>query len=152
MDATFLSGSTGKTFNVVSTSTFTGLTIAPYTGSNLYDFKVNLGGVVHNCAFVKTREFWDTLTLPNSIGNGNLPWGHYLIINTTDVAINTTLASNTFTLLLDTNDYKWKLFAQSGSVAEFTLSCENDANYVKGKGILTSLGNWGTGCVCINKG
>ncbi len=149
--ATFLSGSTGKTFNVVSTSTFTGLTIAPYTGSNLYDFKVNLGGVVHNCAFVKTRAFWDTLTLPNSIGNGNLPWGHYLIINTTDVAINTTLASNTFTLLLDTNDYKWKLFAQSGSVAEFTLSCENDANYVKGKGTLTSLGNWGTGCLALTR-
>ena len=148
----FLSESTGKTFSVVSTSTVTGLTIAAYTGSNSYDFQIDIGGTIHYFAFVKTKTFWDTLTLPNSLSTGNLPWGHFLIVNNSDVAINTTLDSNSFSLLLDTNDYKWKIFTKSVSVDEFTFSCDNDANYVKGKGTITSLGNWGSCATALSRG
>ncbi len=150
--ATFLSGATGKTFKVVDAATYTGLTIAPYTGSNSYDFKVNIGGVVHNVAFVKTKTFWDTLTLPNSVSTSNLPWGHFAIVNNTDVAINTTLASNTYSLLLDTNTYEWKMFSTTTGNTQFTFSCDNDATYVDTQGTLTSLGNWGSAALSLSRG
>jgi len=157
--STFLSGATGKTFKIEDANTYTGLSLASYTGSNSYDFQISLGGTIHYFAFVKTKAFWDTLTLPNSLSTGNLPWGHFLIVNTTDTAINTTLASNTYSLMLDTNltgtpenDYRWKLFSTTTGNSQFTFSNEGTDSYINNKGVRTSLGNWGSAVLGLSRG
>ena len=138
--------------SVIGSTTTNSITItAPDSANN--DFKFTAGATTYHASFVKTRAFWDTLTLPNSITNGNLPWGHYLIINTTDVSPNTTLASNFCTLLLDTNDYKWKLFdAGTSGLSTFDFFSTANPAFVKTTATLLSLGNWGTGCVALTRG
>lgn len=145
---------TNTTFtSVIGATTTTGITIDQEGGGHNLSFKFTAGATTYHCKFIHTRAEWDTITLPNSITNGNLPWGHFIIINTSNQTINTTLASNFCTLLLDTNDYKWKLFdAGTSGLSTFDFFSTANPAFVKTTATLTSLGNWGTGCVALTRG
>ncbi len=143
----------GVTFtSVIGSTTTNSITITgPDSANN--DFKFTAGATTYHSSFVKTKTVWDSYTLPNSVTNGNLPWGHYLILNTTNVVPNTTLASNYCTLLLDTNDYKWKLWnAGTSGLSTFDFFATANPAFVKTTATLTSLGNWGSGCLGISRG
>ena len=149
----FQTPTAGVTFtSVIGSATTNGITILAADSAN-NDFKFTAGATTYHAAFVKTKAQWDSYTLPNSITNGNLPWGHFIILNTTNVVPNTTLAANYCTLLLDTNDYKWKLWnAGSSSLTTFNLFSTTNQAFVKTTATLTSLGNWGSGCLGISRG
>jgi len=154
--STFLSNATGKTFTLTASGGHgkTGITLDVYHGSHNIDFEfVDNVGTTNHVTFVKSKAQWDSYTLPNSLTNTNLPWGHFMIINTADVNVNTTLDNNDYILQLDTNDYKWKRWGGDSSLTgAFEFFCDNDTNYVKNQGTLTSLGNWGTGVLGISRG
>ncbi len=143
----------GTTFtSVIGATTTASITInAPDSTNN--DFKFTAGATTYHASFIKTKAVWDTITLPNSISTGNLPWGHFLILNTTDISPNTTLASNYCTLLLDTNDYKWKLFnAGTSGLSTFDFFSTTKPSFVKTTATLTSLGNWGSCGLGLTRG
>ena len=143
----------GVTFtSVIGATTTNSITINAADSAN-NDFKFTAGATTYHASFVKTKTVWDSYTLPNSVTNGNLPWGHFLILNTTNVVPNTTLASNYCTLLLDTNDYKWKLWnAGTSGLSTFDFFATTNPAFVKTTATLTSLGNWGSGCLGISRG
>ena len=139
--------------SVIGATTTTGIAISVEGGGHNLDFKFTAGATTYHAAFVRTKAQWDGYTLPNSVTHGNLPWGHYLILNTTNQAVNNTLASNYCTLLLDTNDYKWKLWnAGTSGLTTFEFFATTNPAFVKTTATLTSLGNWGTGCLGISRG
>ena len=155
--STFLSNASGKTFTFVAGGGQgkTGITLSTYTGSNGYDFQfVDNIGTTHYVAFVKTKTQWDTYTLTNSTTNGNLAWGHYMIMDTGDGTISTSINDNTIVLYLDTSDYKWKQWGGNigTTLGDIEFFCDNDTNYVKNQGTLTSLGNWGSGALGLTRG
>lgn len=139
--------------SVIGATTTTGITIDAEGGGHNLSFKFTAGATTYHCKFLQSKAVWDTITLPNSITTGNLPWGHFMIINTTNQDINTTLASNYCTLLLDTNDYKWKLWDTGTSgLTTFDFFSTTNPAFVKTTATLTSLGNWGSGAVGLTRG
>ncbi len=143
----------GVTFtSLIGTTTTNNITITAADSTN-NDFKFTADATTYHASFVKTKTFWDTLTLPNSVSTSNLPWGHFLILNTSDVVPNTTLASNYCTLLLDTNDYKWKLFnAGTSGLTTFNFFSTANQSFVKTTATVTSLGNWGSCATALSRG
>lgn len=144
----------GTTFtSVIGATTTTGITIEAEGGGHNLDFKFTAGATTYHCKFVQSKAEWDTYVLPNAIKNENLPWGHFMIINTSNQDVNTTLVSNYCTLLLDTNDYKWKLWnAGSSGLTTFDFFSTTNPAFVKTTATLTSLGNWGSGAVGLTRG
>ncbi len=148
----------GKTFtSVIGSTTTTGITIDAEGGGHNLSFKFTAGATTYHCKFIRTRADWDTITLPNSISNGNLPFGHFIIINTSNQNINTTLSSNFATLLLDTsinaNNYKWRLFdAGTSGLSTFDFFLTANPIDVKSMATLTSLGNWGSSVFGLSRG
>jgi hypothetical protein len=144
----------GKTFtSVIGPTTTNNITIEAEGGGHNLDFKFTAGATTYHAAFVKTKAQWDGYILPNSVTHGNLPWGHFLILNTSNQAVNNTLASNYCTLLLDTNDYKWKLWnVGTSGLTTFEFFATTNPAFVKTTATLTSLGNWGSGCLGISRG
>jgi len=143
----------GTTFtSVIGATTTTGITItAPDSANN--DFKFTAGATTYHASFIKTKTVWDAITLPNSVSTENLPWGHFLILNTTDISPNITLVSNYCTLHLDTNDYKWKLFdAGTSGLSTFNFFSTTKPSFVKTTATLTSLGNWGSCGLGLTRG
>jgi len=139
--------------SVIGATTTTGIAITAEGGGHNLDFKFTVGATTYHAAFVKTKAQWDSYTLPNSVTHPNLPWGHFLILNTSNQAVNTTLASNYCTLMLDTNDYKWKLYNTGTSgLSTFEFFATTNPAFVKTTATLTSLGNWGSGCLGISRG
>lgn len=150
--STFLSNASGKTFTLLSAAGIGGTGITLSTSTNGYDFQFADSSFTYFCVFIKTKAEWDTYTLPNSITNGNLPFGHYMIMNITSAIPNPNLNDNKVVLQLDTNDYKWKRWGGDLATSTFDFFCDNDTNYVKNQGTLTSLGNWGTGTLGLSRG
>lgn len=144
----------GTTFtSVIGATTTTGISIDAEGGGHNLSFKFTAGATTYHCKFIQTRADWDALTLPAAYNHGNFPWGHVIIINTSNQNINTTLTANYCTLLLDTNDYKFKLFdAGTSGLSTFNLFSTANPSFVKTTGTLTSLGNWGSGCLALTRG
>ena len=129
------------------------ITIASEGGGHNLSFKFTAGATTYHCKFVLTKAQFDSYTLPSSLTHDNIPWGHLLIINTSNQAVNTTLASNYCTLMLDTNDYKWKLFnAGTSGLSEFDFFASVNPEFVKTTATITNLGNRGTGCLALSRG
>lgn len=129
------------------------ITIASEGGGHNLSFKFTAGASTYHCKFVLTKAQFDSYTLPGSLTHDNIPWGHLLIINTSNQDVNTTLASNYCTLMLDTNDYKWKLFnAGTSGLSEFDFFASVNPEFVKTTGTITNLGNWGTGSISLSRG
>lgn len=129
------------------------ITIASEGGGHNLSFKFTAGATTYHCKFVLTKAQFDSYTLPSSLTHDNIPWGHLLIINTSNQDVNTTLASNYCTLMLDTNDYKWKLFnAGTSGLSEFDFFASVNPEFVKTTATITNLGNWGTGCLALSRG
>jgi len=149
--STFLSNASGKTFTLLSAAGIGGTGITLSTSTNGYDFQFADSSFTYFCVFIKTKAEWDTYTLPNSITNGNLPFGHYMIMNITSAIPNPNLNDNKVVLQLDTNDYKWKRWGGDLATSTFDFFCDNDTNYVKNQGTLTSLGNWGSGALGLTR-
>lgn len=149
----FQTPTTGVTFtSIIGSTTTNSITIsAPDNANN--DFKFTDGTSTFHASFIKTKTVWDTITLPNSLTNGNFPWGHVLILNQNNQGVNTTLASNYCTLLLDTNDYKFKLFdAGTSGLSTFDFFSTTKPSFVKTTATLTSLGNWGSCGLGLTRG
>ena len=149
----FQTPTTGVTFtSIIGSTTTNSITIsAPDNANN--DFKFTDGTSTFHASFIKTKSVWDTITLPNSLTNGNFPWGHVLILNQNNQGVNTTLASNYCTLLLDTNDYKFKLFdAGTSGLSTFDFFSTTKPSFVKTTATLTSLGNWGSCGLGLTRG
>jgi hypothetical protein len=145
---------TGTTFSsVIGANTTNNIVIEAEGGGHNLDFKFTAGATTYHCKFVQSKTEWDTYVLPNAIKNENLPWGHFMIINTSNQNVNTTLVSNYCTLLLDTNDYKWKLWnAGTSGLTTFDFFSTTNPAFVKTTATLTSLGNWGSGTLGLSRG
>lgn len=157
---TFFTNSTGKKFQYTLNGADQGspLALAGYTGANNYDFMLPHGATGMNLAYIKiieTQTELDTYTMPNSMTTKNLPYGHFLILNLSDVPINTTIASNELVYMLDTqtDEYFWNFFSASsaGNTAS-TIKCSDDTAYIKAQATETKLGNWGSASLSLSRG
>lgn len=144
----------GVTFStIIAATTTNNITIDSEGGGHNLSFKFTAGSTTYHSKFVLTKAQFDSYTLPSSLTHDNIPWGHLLIINTSNTAVNTTLASNYCTLMLDTNDYKWKLFnAGTSGLSQFEFFSTTTPSFVKTTGTITSLGNWGAGSMSLSRG
>ena len=154
--ATFLSNASAVKFEFKVSGAIQGTSnsIQAYTGSNGYDFLYQYGA--SNYLYLKmivSQAELDTFTLPGSVNTKNLPYGHFLIANTLDSAINLTIDGNTFVYMLntDTDNYFWDFFSSSGPVTSTTFECTT-TTYIKSQSTEASLGNWGSSSLSLSRG
>lgn len=154
--ATFLSnaGAVKFAFKVSGVVQGGSNSIQAYTGSNGYDFRYQYGAA--NYLYMKmivSQAELDTFTLPGSVNTKNLPYGHFLIANTIDNAINLTIDGNTFVYMLntDTDNYFWDFFSSSGPVTSTSFECTT-TTYIKSQSTEASLGNWGSSSLSLSRG
>lgn len=158
--STFFLNSTGKTFEFTLGGVSQGSpsVLVAYTGSNGYNFMLPYGPTGMSLMYLKiveTSGFFNTLTLPNSTTTPNLPWGHFLIGNTTDTAVDTTLTNNDYVWILKTDEeeYYWELFHNTPGSAT-SIKCVSDTTYIKGQSVESSTPspNWGSASLSISRG
>ena len=157
--AAFLTGAGTDKFQYLINGTIEGgnNSIAAYTGTNGYDFQYQYGaGDFLYMKIVATSGFFNTLTLPNATTKGNLPWGHFLIANTNDVAINTTLVSNNLVYMLntDTTNYYWDFFSSTLAGTTASIFRAVDTTFIKAQSTETSTpsSNWGSSSLSLSRG
>lgn len=99
---------TGAKFNLNKNSTFFyEVEAKAYSGSNGYDFTFDVVGAAPNifyCKIIANQTQMDTYTMPNSANSKNIPYGNFLIMNSTDTAVNTTLLSNNYVFQVEKVD------------------------------------------------
>lgn len=156
--ATFFTNSTGKTFEwtLAGASQGTPAVLVSYGGSNGYDFCLPYGGAGMSLMFLKivdSQTYFNTLTLPNSTTTTNLPFGHFLIGNTSDTAIDTTLTNNAnvWQLNTDGDELYWEYF-HNASGGTSTIKCTSDTDYIASQAALELLGNWGSSSLSLTRG
>lgn len=161
---TFLSGSSAtilfdlkKDGSIISG--FNDLKLEAYSGSNLYDMKANNGTNVVYLKFITaatggTAKDLDFYTL-TAINNNFIPFGHLLIVNKTDVAINATISSNDYILQLNNVEKKsingWINYL---STDNNSFEGKNDVanNYLQSALTKTKLPYYGSFAIGLSRG
>ena len=130
--------------------------LGAYTGANGYDFQYQYGP--SNYLYMKMIESevqFNTYTLPNGATTKNLPYGHFLLANFTDIPISLTLSNNNHVWMLntDTSDYYWDYFSTSSALITGSVFATAVADgFIKSQAISASLGNWGSSSLSLSRG
>ena len=154
--STFFSNATGLKFEFKVSGAVQGgsNSLLSYTGTNGYDFRYQYGpsNFLYMKMIVSQAEL-DTFTLPNGATTKNMAYGHFLVTNTLDNAINLSIDGNTFVYMLntETDNYFWDFFSSSGPVTSSSFECTT-TTYIKSQAITTSLGNWGSSSLSLSRG
>ena len=158
--ATFLTNAGTDKFEFKKNGTIQGGTnsLLAYTGSNGYDFRYQFGPSDYlYLKIVSTSGFFNTLTLPNGTTTPNLPWGHFLISNTTDIAIVSNLILNNYVFTLNTNTstYYWEYFSSTiAGTLSTSFKNDTDPTFIKAQSVETSTPskNWGSSSLSLSRG
>jgi len=155
--STFLSNVTTETFTLQlnTSSVFTNGTLSAYSGSNSYDMRVVSGEILKYLKFITTQAQLDGFTMENSINTKNLPYGHFLLMNDTDKAIDTSFANidNVLYLDTDTSTRSWNMFSSSvGGRTGVKFFCTNNNDYIKSQETKENIGSWGSCGLGLSRG
>ena len=131
--------------------------LAAYTGANGYDFQYQYGP--SNYLYIKiiaSSGSFNTFTLPNSTTPKLLPYGHFMLGNSSDTAINSIMSAATHVWMLNTDgaEYYWDFFSAASSGTTASIFKADDAAFIKKESTETSLASptWGSASLSISRG
>lgn len=131
--------------------------LAAYTGTNGYDFQYQYGPASYlYIKIIASSGSFNTFTLPNSTTTKMLPYGHFMLANSSDITINTILVANSsvFMLNTDTTDYYWDFFSSTTSSTTASEFRADDTSFIKAQSTITNLASptWGSASLSISRG
>ncbi len=163
--ATFLSGASGKLFQLKNGSSvvFDNLAFQSYTGSNDFDIRAHDGTNNLYLKFITAQSGNSTPTSNmshytiNDLDTPYLPFGHFLIANDNDAAISSTLANNQYVFQLP-NVIKGSItgwinyLASAGEGFSFVGKDTTSQSYIQSSLTISNLPFYGSVAVGVGRG